>query len=76
NSGGALVRRGPAYTELTLYAQVLDDGTLQLVNHLGINLGDTPEEILNRLEQGKYSVADIINDPERKASDPRYADDV
>ncbi|HBI19561.1 MAG TPA: D-lactate dehydrogenase, partial [Brevundimonas sp.] len=76
NSGGALVRRGPAYTELTLYAQVLDDGTLQLVNHLGINLGDTPEEILSRLEQGKYSVADIINDPERKASDPRYADDV
>ncbi|WP_336973131.1 D-lactate dehydrogenase [Alcaligenes sp. PF14] len=76
NSGGALVRRGPAYTELTLYAQVLDDGTLQLVNHLGINLGDTPEEILGRLEQGKYSVADIINDPERKASDPRYADDV
>ncbi|USY25908.1 D-lactate dehydrogenase [Alcaligenes sp. 1735tsa3] len=76
NSGGALVRRGPAYTELTLYAQVLDDGTLQLVNHLGINLGDTPEEILSRLEQGKYSVADIINDPERRASDPRYADDV
>ncbi|WP_369326230.1 D-lactate dehydrogenase [Alcaligenes nematophilus] len=76
NSGGALVRRGPAYTELTLYAQVLDDGTLQLVNHLGINLGDAPEEILSRLEQGKYSVADIINDPERKASDPRYADDV
>ena len=76
NSGGALVRRGPAYTELTLYAQVLDDGTLQLVNHLGINLGETPEEILSRLEQGKYSVADIINDPERKASDPRYADDV
>ncbi|MGO3712276.1 D-lactate dehydrogenase [Alcaligenes aquatilis] len=76
NSGGALVRRGPAYTELTLYAQVLDDGTLTLVNHLGINLGDTPEEILSRLEQGKYSVADIINDPERKASDPRYAEDV
>ncbi|MDV2116853.1 D-lactate dehydrogenase [Alcaligenes faecalis] len=76
NSGGALVRRGPAYTELTLYAQVLDDGTLQLVNHLGIHLGDTPEEILSRLEQGKYSVADIINDPERKASDPRYAEDV
>lgn len=76
NSGGALVRRGPAYTELTLYAQVLDDGTLQLVNHLGINLGDTPEEILSRLEQGKYSAADIINDPERKASDPRYAEDV
>ena len=76
NSGGALVRRGPAYTELTLYAQVNDDGTLHLVNHLGIALGDTPEEILTRLEQGKYSPADIINDPARKASDPRYAQDI
>lgn len=76
NSGGALVRRGPAYTELTLYAQVRDDGSLQLVNHLGIHLGDTPEEILSRLEQGNYRAADILNDPQRKASDPRYADDV
>ncbi len=76
NSGGALVRRGPAYTELTLYAQVYDDGSLHLINHLGIALGDTPEEILTRLEQGKYSPADIINDPARKASDPRYAQDI
>ena len=76
NSGGALVRRGPAYTELTLYAQVQDDGSLSLINHLGIALGDTPEEILTRLEQGKYSPADIVNDPSRKASDPRYAEDV
>jgi len=48
NSGGALVRRGPAYTELALYAQVDADGQLQLVNHLGIALGDTPEQILQR----------------------------
>ncbi len=26
----------PAYTELALYARVNDDGTLELVNHLGI----------------------------------------
>ena len=52
NSGGALVRRGPAYTELALYARVKDDGTLELVNHLGIALGDTPEEILTRLQNG------------------------
>ena len=38
NSGGALVRRGPAYTELALYARVNDDGQLELVNHLGVNL--------------------------------------
>ncbi len=35
NSGGALVRRGPAYTELALYAQVDELGELQLINHLG-----------------------------------------
>ena len=52
NSGGALVRRGPAYTELALYARVKDDGTLELVNHLGIALGHTPEEILTRLQNG------------------------
>ncbi len=34
NFGGALVRRGPAYTELALYARVNDDGQLELVNHL------------------------------------------
>jgi D-lactate dehydrogenase len=43
NSGGALVRRGPAYTELTLYARVNAAGRLELVNHLGIALGDDPE---------------------------------
>ncbi|MFH4082196.1 D-lactate dehydrogenase, partial [Acinetobacter baumannii] len=50
NSGGALVRRGPAYTELALYAHVNSAGQLELVNHLGVNLGSTPEEILTRLE--------------------------
>jgi len=39
NSGGSLVRRGPAYTELALYAQVDAQGQLALVNHLGIELG-------------------------------------
>ena len=29
NSGGALVRRGPAYTELSLFAQIGRDGRLQ-----------------------------------------------
>lgn len=76
NSGGALVRRGPAYTELALYARVCDDGSLELVNHLGIALGHTPEEILTRLQNGEYTEADIINDPQRAASDPRYADAV
>ncbi|MGE8493518.1 D-lactate dehydrogenase [Comamonas sp.] len=73
NSGGSLVRRGPAYTELALYAQVRADGTLALVNHLGIELGDTPQEILTRLHNGDYREADIAHDAQRAASDPRYA---
>ncbi len=73
NSGGALVRRGPAYTELALYAQLGEDGTLRLVNHLGIALGDTPDEILSRLQAGDYAAADVSHDPVRAASDPRYA---
>jgi D-lactate dehydrogenase len=73
NSGGALVRRGPAYTELALYARVRDDGSLELVNHLGIALGDTPDEILSRLQEGRYTDAEISLDTDRAASDPRYA---
>ncbi len=76
NSGGALVRRGPAYTELALYARVREDGSLQLVNHLGIALGSTPEEILTRLQNGDYAAADVAHDPRRAASDPRYGEHV
>lgn len=76
NSGGALVRRGPAYTELALFAQVDAQGQLQLVNHLGIALGDTPEQILQRLQAGDYSPADVGDGDGRAASDARYAEDV
>jgi len=59
NSGGALIERGPAYTELSLYARVKADGNLVLVNDLGIDLGQDPEEILMRLECREYSVSDV-----------------
>ena len=75
NSGGSLIKRGPAYTELALYAQVDADGQLQLVNHLGIDLGETPEEILTRLEKGSYSPYEIEQTP-RAASDHEYVDRV
>ena len=75
NSGGALVRRGPAYTELALYAQVQADGTLTLVNHLGIELGDSPEEILTRLQRGDYRPDAVLNEVAR-ASDAGYAEHV
>ncbi|MGJ8526150.1 Quinone-dependent D-lactate dehydrogenase [Halomonadaceae bacterium LMG 33818] len=75
NSGGALVRRGPAYTELAVYAQRTADGELKLVNHLGVELGDDPEEILTRLEKGDFTQADISNDA-GAASDQNYQEHV
>lgn len=76
NSGGALVRRGPAYTELALYARINASGELELVNHLGVNLGVTPEEILTQLENQNYQTHDVINNSDCCASDHRYAHDV
>ena len=55
NSGGALVKRGPAYTEMALFARIDEQGELQLVNHLGIELGDTPEQMLGNLIAGNFS---------------------
>ncbi|MBG6204941.1 D-lactate dehydrogenase [Labrenzia sp. EL_13] len=71
NSGGSLVERGPSYTELSLFAQITEDGRLELVNHLGIRLGDDPETILRRLEEGDYS-SDDVEDTSLKASDSDY----
>jgi len=69
NSGGALVKRGPAYTQLAVYAQVDENGKLHLVNHLGIdNLGDTPEEILTNLQDGNF-------DPNKIKYDVGFASD-
>jgi len=74
NSGGALCKRAPAYTELALYGQVNADGKLELVNHLGIDgLGDTPEEILTNIEQGNFTPEQIQQDV-GMASDMEYAE--
>ena len=71
NSGGALVKRGPAYTQLAIYAQVDEKGDLHLVNNLGIDgLGTTPEEILNNLQEGNFDPSKIKYDAE--ASDNEY----
>jgi len=75
NSGGALVRRGPAYTELSLYAKLNPNGNLELVNHLDIDLGLTPEQVLTNLENGSYAESDV-KDSNARASDDRYAQDV
>lgn len=71
NSGGALVQRGPAYTELALFAQIDKQGELSLVNNLGIELGNTPEEILTNLERQNYSER-AVKYPDKRASDDEY----
>jgi D-lactate dehydrogenase len=71
NSGGALVKRGPAYTELSIYAQINQHGELVLGNHLGIYLGDTADDIIRNLQQGNFSAEDI-EQGQRQASDHQY----
>ncbi|HIW88908.1 MAG TPA: FAD-binding protein, partial [Candidatus Ligilactobacillus excrementipullorum] len=59
NSGGALIRRGPAYTELSLYVWIDENNEMHLVNHLGIDLGDTPEEIITNLENRNFDLNNV-----------------
>lgn len=73
SSGGALVRRGPAFTQMALFARVDEDGALRLVNHLGVNLGTDPGVMLDRIERGDFSAGDIEHDPSRVGADHDYA---
>ena len=61
NSGGALIKRGPAYTELSLFASVNNEGKLELHNKLGIELGSSPENILKNLDNRNFSEQNIKN---------------
>nr|WP_313353960.1 D-lactate dehydrogenase [Kosakonia cowanii] len=71
NSGGSLVQRGPAYTEMSLFARIDDQGRLQLVNHLGIKLGETPEQILGKLDDDRIQPGDVLHD-QRHGHDHDY----
>jgi D-lactate dehydrogenase len=73
NSGGSLVRRGPAFTEKSLFARIDADGKLSLVNSLGIALGDEPEQILANLAEGSYIVGQALDWEGRTWADD-YAD--
>lgn len=74
NAGGALCKRGPSYTELSLFAQVDENEQLNLVNHLGIrNLGNTPEGIFSALESGNIKDSDL-DAMTTLASDREYAE--
>ena len=75
NSGGSLVQRGPAYTEMALYAQRNANGKLELINHLGIDLGSSPKEILTNLQEGRYQAKDI-HTSDKKGHDHDYCNHV
>ncbi|MEP0315168.1 MULTISPECIES: D-lactate dehydrogenase [Alphaproteobacteria] len=74
SSGGALVRRGPAYTEAALFAKVLESGRLELVNHLGVHLGSDPEEILRTLDE--RALGDAVIEPLQACSRNDYTQHV
>ncbi|WP_170764524.1 D-lactate dehydrogenase [Ruegeria lacuscaerulensis] len=69
NSGGSLVERGPVYTELSVWARITEQGQLELVNHLGIDLGETPEEILGNLDAGTFDRTPGATNKRASASD-------
>lgn len=73
NSGGSLIRRGPAFTDMALYAAIDAAGDLRLVNHLGVDLGDDPISMLRTLERGGFAAMDVGGDRGRRGSDTDYA---
>jgi len=76
NSGGALIHRGPAYTQMALFARIDDSGEAQLINHIGVKLGNDPETILDKLDRDAFTETDIEYSSDHVASDPHYAQDV
>ena len=75
NSGGSQVRKGPAYTEQAIFARVDEHGQIQLVNHLGIDLGTDPTHILDRLQRGQWDAADVTPPPP-DSTETAYAEHV
>ena len=73
NSGGSLLQRGPAFTEKSLFARINEDGSLELVNHLGIELGDSPEQMILNLESGNYRTGTASDWEGKTWADDYYA---
>ncbi|MDB5702855.1 MAG: D-lactate dehydrogenase [Sphingomonadales bacterium] len=76
NSGGALVRRGPAFTQLAIYARETGHGELELVDNLGLGLEGSPEQILQALDRGEIAEHRIAHSQGRWASDAHYIEHV
>ncbi len=47
---------------MSLFARIDEQGKLQLVNHLGIELGQSPEAILSKLDDDRITDADVHHD--------------
>lgn len=63
NSGGSQIRKGPAFTREAIFARVNEQNKVELVNHLGISLGDDPEVALDRLQRGDWDPSDVTPAP-------------
>ncbi|WP_394729400.1 D-lactate dehydrogenase [Altererythrobacter sp. GH1-8] len=74
NSGGALVHRGPAFTRQALYAQVKGDGSLRLVNHLDVDLGDEAEAMLMQLDQKNIADELVLDQTDTPHHSPKVTD--
>jgi D-lactate dehydrogenase len=58
---------------MALFARIDDGGEVQLVNHLGVRLGNDPETILDKLDRDALTEADIEYSPDQVASNHDYA---
>ena len=76
SSGGSLIQRGPAYTQMALFATIDETGAVHLVNHLGLKLGQDPETMLDRLDRRAFNDSDIDYDTGRTGSDGDYLEHV
>ena len=72
SSGGMLVQRGPAYTEMALFARCNALGQFELINHLGVDLGGHPEEILERLQAGTFDKESINTSDNKTCTNHHY----
>ncbi|XPP26954.1 MAG: D-lactate dehydrogenase [Leucobacter sp.] len=75
NSGGSQIRKGPAFTEFAIFARVNQAGRVELVNHLGISLGEDPETVLEKLQCGDWGPGDVTPPPD-DTRDTKYAEHV
>ena len=66
------MERGPSYTELSVFAQITENGELQLINNIGLELGSDPETILKSLDTTDLSSVNQ-QQTDKKASDNEYS---